>query len=81
MPAPYHTDEIASAVTQAAREAGLPIRRLEVVADQERQVWIIRASGASGEEHRMTFPFATALGIYTPAEIAAHLTRRSWPFG
>jgi hypothetical protein len=81
VPPPYRADEVATALMEAGRRAGLPVHRLEVVPDETAQVWIIRASRPGGEEHRLTFPFASATGIYTPAEIAALLTRGSWPFG
>ncbi|MBI4520295.1 MAG: hypothetical protein HY701_05630 [Gemmatimonadetes bacterium] len=81
MPPPYQADEIASALMDAARRAGLRLERLEVLPDEGQQIWIIRATGPAGEEHCLTFPFASAHGIYTPAEIAAHLTRGTWPFG
>lgn len=81
MPAPYHANEITSALIDGARRAGLPLHHLTVRPDEEAQVWLIRARSPSGDVMRLTFPFASARGIYTPAEIAGHFTSGSWPFG
>ena len=80
-PTPYHSDEIASAIVEAARRGGVPLRHVVVRADEDAGVWLIQGSGERGEDQRLTLPFASAQGIYTPAEIARHFTRGSWPFG
>lgn len=80
MPVPYRSDEVAEAVMAAVRRAGIPIDRLEVVADERSGTWLIHARRADGSERRLTFPFASRAGIYSPAEIAAHVARESWPF-
>jgi hypothetical protein len=71
---------MAMAIQAAARAAGVPIERIEVLADEAAAVWIVRVRVAS-RERRMTFPFASARGIYTPAEVAAHVLSERWPFG
>ena len=81
MPAPYSSEEVARAVNAATRQAGLPLERLEVIPDVAAQVWIIRAAAPGATQQHLIFPFASPRGIYTPAEIAAHLVEQSWPFG
>lgn len=81
MPAPYRTDEIATALMAVARRADLPLHSVEISANDAARIWVIRLRGRDGEEHRLNFPFASARGIYTPAEIADHITRGTWPFG
>jgi hypothetical protein len=78
---PYRPDEIATALMEAARGRGSSPDLLEVVANEAAGIWIIRARGHNGKVGRLTFPFSSPQGIYTPAEIAAHLMRGSWPFG
>jgi hypothetical protein len=80
MPSPYLAEEVASALSESARRAGMRLERLEVVADEAARVWIILATPPHGDVQRMTFPFASARGIYTPAEIANHLVHDTWPF-
>jgi hypothetical protein len=80
VPTPYRSDEIASALVEAAKARGLSFRELEVVADEKAQLWLIRLKGEGREHDRLTFPFASGRGIYTPAEIAGHLTAGTWPF-
>jgi hypothetical protein len=81
MPAPYRAEEVASALVEAVRRSGRTLHRLEVAPDERARVWIVRVTDRGGADHRLTFPFASARGIYTPAEIAAHLVSGSWPFG
>lgn len=81
MPAPYSGEEIARALIDAARRARLPLHQVDIVADEDARTWLIRLRGLAGEEHRLVFPFASARGIYTPAEIATHVTLGTWPFG
>ena len=80
MPSPYAAHEIASALVDAAGRAGLQLRIVTIAPDEEAQVWLIRIAGEDGSEQTLTFPFASAHGIYTPAEIARQVTRGSWPF-
>jgi hypothetical protein len=78
---PYGTDEVASAVRDAAASRGAPVDRLEVLADERTRSWTIRAHYPNGDTQRMTFPFASTKGISTPGEIASRFTSESWPFG
>jgi len=81
VPAPYRTSEMACALIEAARLEGLPLRQIAVRPDEEARVWLIAVTFGSGEVRRLTFPFASARGIYTPAEIADRFLGGSWPFG
>lgn len=81
MPSPYRGEDVAGALVEGARRAGVPMHRLEVLSDEAAQIWTVRATLGGGEDRRMIFPFASARGIYTPAEIAALFISGSWPFG
>lgn len=81
MQPPYRPEEIAAELMEAAKRAGLVIRRLDVMPDTVRGVWAIRVDGPGGGTQRLTFPFASPRGIYTPAEIGEWMVRGGWPFG
>lgn len=70
MPTPYGSDEVAAAVAERLRVAGVSFTTLHVVADERSRDWTVAIALTGGEARRLRVPFSTREGITVPREIA-----------
>lgn len=67
---PYGAEEVAEALRRRLVRGGLAFRRLVVTADDVARQWRVEARLEGRGDVVAAFPFTSAAGIHTPAEIA-----------
>lgn len=67
---PYGAEEVAEAVQRRLVRGGFQFRRLVVTADDVAREWRVEAQLEEWGDVVASFPFASAAGIHTPAELA-----------